>query len=94
MTPRTWTPSTHVLRNPKLVWRGFEAELAVLDPAAGSLSTLNEVAGRCWQLADGRSFSALIDQLLNEFDVERNQLEGDVRAFLNQLDQRGFLASD
>lgn len=92
MTSRTWTPATPVLRHPNIAWRGFERELALLDPAIGRLSTLNEVAGRCWELADGRSFEALVAQLLNEFEVERNELESDVRTFLDQLDQRGLLA--
>jgi hypothetical protein len=89
---RHWTADSLVRRHPNAVWRGFEGEVAVLDPAVGRLSTLNLVAARCWELADGRSFAALIDALLNEFEVERNRLEGDVRNLLEELDQRGLLA--
>jgi GeoRSP system PqqD family protein len=89
---RIWTATTPITRNSAAVWRGFEAEIAVLHPVHGRLSTLNSVAARCWELADGRTFSALIDQLLNEFEVERNALERDVRTFLDELHQRGLLA--
>lgn len=88
---KTWSADAIVLRTPSAVWRSFETEFAVLDPAVGRLSTLNEVAGRCWELADGRTFELLVAQLLNEFDVERTQLESDVRAFLDQLVERGLL---
>jgi GeoRSP system PqqD family protein len=89
---KTWELHAPVLRHPNAVWRGFGEEMAVLDPGLGRLSSFNVVAARVWQLADGRTFEALIDQLLNEFEVERNQLEPDVRTFLDELSQRGLLA--
>lgn len=88
---RVWYADSVVRRSDTAVWRAFEGEVAVLDPAVGRVSTLNEVAARCWELADGRPFSQLVDQLLKEFEVERNVLERDVRALLEQLDERGLL---
>jgi hypothetical protein len=87
----SWSDDAAVKRHPSAVWRSFESEVAVLDPAVGRLATLNEVAGRCWELADGRSFGAIIEQLLNEFEVERTQLESDVGSFLDGLVERELL---
>ena len=89
---RIWSSESTVMRNPNAVWKAFENEIAVLDPAVGRLSSLNEVAARCWELADGRTFEQLLTQLLNEFDVERDKLENDVREYLGKLDERGLLA--
>jgi hypothetical protein len=56
--------------------------------------SLNEVGARCWELADGRTYEELIDLLLNEFEVERTQLESDVTGFLTQLAGRGLLITE
>lgn len=90
--PRTWSHESPVRRHPDAVWRSFADELALLDPALRHLSSLNEVAARIWELADGRPLGGLIEQLLNEFEVERNQLDRDVRTFLDELHRRGLLA--
>lgn len=90
---REWSQDSSVRRKPDVVWRSFERELALLDPGSGRFGSLNEVAARCWELADGRTFGELLACLMNEFEVERTELERDVRDFLNHLDARGLLAA-
>jgi hypothetical protein len=91
MSQGDWPLHGPVRRKPGVVWKTFEREIAILDPRTGRLGTLNEVAARCWELADGRTLSDMLDALVNEFDVERNELEADVRAFLEKLRARGLL---
>jgi len=82
---------TRVQRNPDAVWRSFDHELAVILPESSAIRTLNEVGARCWELADGRTFRAIVDALEGEFDVPRSVLERDVRDFLAELDARNLL---
>jgi GeoRSP system PqqD family protein len=88
---RSFDLDAKVRRNPAALWRDFEHEAAVILPSATAVRTLNEVGARCWQLADGRTVGEIVDVLLGEFDVERDQLEKDVRRFFSELDARGLL---
>lgn len=71
--------------------RAFDHELAVILPTANAVRVLNEVGARIWALADGRSLAQILDILVNEYDVERTQLQMDAVAFLSQLESRGLL---
>lgn len=60
---------------------------------AGSMHQLNLVGGMIWRLCDGsRSADELVDALLPEFDVEREELALDVNEFVDDLLARGWLA--
>lgn len=91
MNSSEWPLDRSVRRKPGVVWKNFEREIAILDPRTGRLGTLNEVAARCWELADGRPLSDMLEALMNEFEVDRNELEADIRAFLAKLHARGLL---
>lgn len=82
---------TVIRRAPAALARAFEHETAVILPTASAVRVLNEVGARVWALADGRTFSEIIDVLVNEYDVERIQLRMDVEAFLMELHERGLL---
>jgi pyrroloquinoline quinone biosynthesis protein D len=53
---------------------------------------LNLLGGMIWDLCDGsRTQTQVVDVLLEEFDVERAELETDVAEFVDDLLQRGWL---
>lgn len=89
---RVWSDESAVLRRVGVVWKRHESEVALLDPTSGRLGTLNEVAARCWELADGRTVSEIVGVLQSEFEVNRSDLEVDVRELLTKLDERGLLS--
>jgi hypothetical protein len=82
---------TTIRRTPNALFRVFEREVAVILPSASAVRVLNEVGGRIWELADGRTYGEIIETLLNEYDIERIQLEIDAQAFLAELHGRGLL---
>jgi len=90
MPPRI-SSETIIRRTPTALWRSFEQETAVILPTASAVRVLNEVGARIWELADGRAFSEIVDHLVNEYDVERIQLQRDAEAFLLDLYGRGLL---
>ena len=54
--------------------------------------TLNDVGGEIWKLLDEvESEDALIDRLMEIYEVDRRELEQDVREFLGRLRELGIL---
>jgi len=89
--PLQFSPETPIRRSAAALWRPFDHETAVILPTVSSVRVLNEVGARIWELADGRTLAQIVDTLVNEYDVERTQLEEDARAFLSELQDRGLL---
>ncbi len=82
-------------RNPDFVFRNV-ADECLLVPIAreaselGSIYALNEVGGFVWHLLDGEhDLGALVDAVLAEFDVEREEAEVDLRELLTELASLG-----
>jgi hypothetical protein len=66
---------------------------AILDPDSGQFYSLNEVAGRVWELLrDGTTFRAIIGQLGSEYDVADDILAADVERLLEQFARAGLIA--
>jgi hypothetical protein len=86
-----FSDETMIRRVPTALSREFDHEVAVILPTASAVRVLNEVGGRIWALADGRTFAQILDILVNEFEVERTQLRMDVEIFLSELQTRGLL---
>jgi len=59
--------------------------------ADGVMVTLNLLGTEIWKLCDGRSVDDIVATLLNEFDVDLDVLKQDVLAFLEDLEQKGFI---
>lgn len=59
---------------------------------SGMMHQLNLVGGKIWSLCDGsRTEDEVVEVLAGEFEVERQELAGDVREFVAELRQRGWL---
>jgi len=73
-------------------FRIIDREAVVLRQEAAETMVLNEVGARILELLDGRTAVAeVIDQLEQEFDVDRAELETDCHEFVDHLTQRGVL---
>ena len=54
--------------------------------------TLNEVGGEIWKLLDEvETEEEIVDRLLTEYEVEREELQKDVREFIGRLQELGNL---
>lgn len=80
-----------IQRDPRVLWRAFDEEIALIAPWASSVHTLTHVGARCWELADGRTFQQIMDVLLEEFDVDPEVLRKDLEEFLDELAKRNLL---
>ncbi len=75
--------------------RGEDAgsEGTVLLIVSGMMHQLNILGGEIWKLLDGtRSDTEIVNELQQIFDVDRETLGGDVRAFLEDLKLRGWIS--
>ena len=59
---------------------------------SGMMHQLNLLGGLIWALCDGtKTEEQIVDHLLEEFDVERSELAGDVSEFVQDLLKREWL---
>ncbi|HEY6000229.1 MAG TPA: PqqD family peptide modification chaperone [bacterium] len=69
---------------------GGEGTLLIVE--RGRVTELNLLGGEIWKLCDGsRDADAIVETLLPRFEVERDELAADVRAFLADLAARGWV---
>ena len=67
-----------------------EGTLILVD--SGQVFELNLLGADIWKLCDGeRTVGEVVDDLIDRYDVEREELEGDVRAFLSQMEGKGWM---
>ena len=67
-------------------------EIVILDLAAGTYFGLDPVGARIWQLmGEGRTLAEICATMLEEYEVEREQLEVDVLRLAAELLERGLV---
>lgn len=75
-----------VSRNDDFIWRVIDGEAVLLSPIGDQLHALNELGTFVWKLADGsRSVAGIIEQICEEFEVEKQRAEQDTLVFLRNL---------
>ena len=75
-----------------VLFQEVSGETVLLDLASEQYFGLDEVGTRVWQLVnEGKSLEAMVEVLLGEYEVERERLEGDVRALLESLLEAGLV---
>jgi pyrroloquinoline quinone biosynthesis protein D len=69
-------------------------EGTVLLIVSGMMHQLNILGGEIWKLLDGVSEDDVVDELAGVFEVDRETLASDVRAFLVDIASRGWISYD
>jgi len=75
--------------------QNLQGETILLDLDNGTYFGLDEVGTRFWELVGvhGR-FDAALGSILEEYEVERAQLEEDLRSLVEELIERGLLEAN
>ena len=85
-------PDRYLTQNPQTAWRVYDGEAVIICPDDSTLNTLNAVGTLIWEAADGKTpVTAIVARISEEFDVEPEQAERDLAAFVEKLHQRGLL---
>ena len=77
---------------PGVVGRQTKDEMVVVLPEQARFLVLNETGAQIWQLADGRrTLGDITQSLVQTWQIEQAQAEGDVLRLAGQLMERGAL---
>jgi hypothetical protein len=80
------TLTSVVAQSPELVSTRLEDQTALMSVTNGAYYGLDPVGSRVWELlGQSRTVSAVVDQLLTEFEVARPTCEQHVLGFLQKL---------
>lgn len=67
-------------------------ETVILDLGSGTYFGLDPIGARIWQLmAEGRALAEICETMLEEYEVERGQLEADLLRLAGELVERGLV---
>jgi len=84
--PRTQLSGpTRVVQNERTACRVIGGKAVVITIDHNQVHVLNGVGTRVWELADGRPLDAIVDAIVDEFEVERAQAALDVCQFAERL---------
>ena len=79
-------------RKKGVVFRRILDEMVLINTKAGEVITLNETGADIWERIDGKkNVGEILDELAQLYDVERNELERDVKNFIEDLLDAGIL---
>lgn len=78
---------------PDVMARTVGDETVILDLASGTYFGLDPVGARMWQLiGEGKTLGEVCDNMLDEFEVSREELERDVIRLAQELFETGLIA--
>ena len=80
-----WSGDQRVHQSERTACRVVEGKAMVITIDSNKLHVLNSVATRVWELADGRPMTELVDDIVNEFEVDRRTASADVEKFVVEL---------
>ena len=70
----------------------LDGEAVILQMSAGTYFGLNEVGRRIWSIIQQpHRFEEIVSQLLEEYEVDRAQMEADLRELLLQMLNAGLV---
>jgi hypothetical protein len=74
--------------------REIDGNFTIYDKANDSVMVLNDSASAIWRLCDGRTGSAIVDELTLRYNADRNEIERDVETVLERLTVSGLIVRD
>lgn len=73
----------------------LNGEIVMMDLEKGRYFSLNGVGSRIWEIIEEPiGINKIVDCLLEEYDVNRNECEENVLEFLNKLDDANIICVD
>ena len=77
---------------PQVMARTIGDETVILDLASGTYFGLDPVGARIWELlGDGKTLAEICEQMLEEYEVSREELERDTLRLAQELADQGLI---
>ena len=87
------TLSSVLERTADIRYRLVGDEAVVVRQTTAEIAGLNEVAARLFDLLDGElTVTEIVESVLEEYEVERDRLQGDALELLDRLEEMGLVA--
>jgi hypothetical protein len=84
--------SSRVCRNPEMVSGNMDGETVMMSIVRGEYFGLDLIGSRIWEMIKQPvTIEALIEQLLTEYEIDRETCSRDVLDFLEQIQDKGLL---
>ena len=78
--------------DPRFIARRIEAETILINEKGDMLHTLNETGSFIWTCVDGaKTLKDILGLLCTEYDITEERAEEDIRAFVEELQQKGIV---
>ena len=77
---------------PQVMARTVGDETVILDLASGTYFGLDPVGARIWELmGEGKALGQICEQMLDEYEVSRDDLQRDVLRLAQELTDQGLV---
>lgn len=86
-------PDAPLHRHPHAAARNYDGKALIIVPGLGEYNILNPLGTRVWELIDGnRGMSDIVRAIVDEYDVEPEAAEADVREFIEDLRRHAIVS--
>jgi len=81
-----------ISKNPQIISSKMDNEVVMMSVEKGNYYGLNRVGSEIWEkLTEPITVAGLCDKLMQEYDVEKEQCEREVMAYLEKLVTEGVI---
>ena len=89
---RRFNPEDKLVRAQEILSTELDQETVLMSIDAGAYYGMGDTARSIWEkLATPITFSVLVDELVQEYDVPREACAADLQGFLAELEREGLL---
>jgi hypothetical protein len=83
---------TILSKTPDAAYRIYDGEATIVLPSKAEVTVLNPVASLVWDAIDGRrTLAEILESVLRDYDVPREQALHDLLEFVNTLREQGMV---
>jgi hypothetical protein len=83
---------TILSKTPDAAYRIYDGEATIVLPSKAEVTVLNPVASLVWDAIDGRrTLAEILESVLRDYDVPREQAMRDLIEFVNTLREQGMV---
>ena len=85
--------TTVLTKSPDAAHRTYDGQATIVLPSRAQVSVLNEIGSAVWERIDGRrTLADILDGILEEYDITREQALGDLEQFVSALREQGMVS--
>lgn len=74
------------------IWRFLDNETVVFSDDGQLVHQLNDTGAEIWEMLDGKtSITQIVNKIYEEFDVQKEEAETEVKLFIETLHKKGLI---